>query len=256
MGSVVTLAAMAVAYQVVMPQISSAFQAIGGPAQVGLATTADGTKNDPCCGQSTTSGLVSDSTLWSSLVSPADREAAVNVGQGCDSGRMAVVRVIQAYRFALEPSPPQERMLRSHGGAARFAWNWGLAECTERYAAEGKWYSAIDLHRLWNAAKKADPALAWWDENSKCAYQTIIAEDLNVTGMLANRRLARAVADQGFGTARRMLNYKAPWNGAQVRPVLDGHRAVKQEPGTADAGTAETAGPHGPAAGQELPYAY
>ena len=41
----------------------------------------------------------------------------------------------------------------------------------ERYAAEGKWYSAIDLHRLWNAAKKTDPALAWWSENSKCAYQ-------------------------------------------------------------------------------------
>ena len=30
-------------------------------------------------------------------------------------------------------------------------------------------------------------------------YETIVAEDLNVTGMLANRRLARAVADQVFG---------------------------------------------------------
>jgi transposase len=77
----------------------------------------------------------------------------------------------QAYRFALDPSQAQERMLRSHAGAARFAWNWGLATCAERYAAEGKWYSAIDLHRLWNAAKNADPALAWWGENSKCAYQ-------------------------------------------------------------------------------------
>ena len=24
---------------------------------------------------------------------------------------------------------------------------------------------------MWNAQKKADPALAWWAENSKCAYQ-------------------------------------------------------------------------------------
>ncbi len=55
-------------------------------------------------------------------------------------------------------------------GAARFGWNWGLARCRERYAAEGKWYSAVDLHRLWNAQKKADPALAWWAGNSKCAY--------------------------------------------------------------------------------------
>jgi putative transposase len=80
-----------------------------------------------------------------------------------------MVRV--AYRFALDPSPAQERALRSHAGAARFAWNWGLAKCKQRYAAERKWYSAADLHKLWNAEKKADPALAWWSENSKCCYQ-------------------------------------------------------------------------------------
>jgi putative transposase len=88
-----------------------------------------------------------------------------------------------AYRFALDPSPVQERMLRSHAGAARFAWNWGLARCKERYATERKWYSAAELHKLWNAAKKADPALAWWTENSKCAYQE------------AFRNLERALAD-------------------------------------------------------------
>ena len=81
------------------------------------------------------------------------------------------VSLVQAYRFALDPSAAQERALRSHAGAARFAWNWGLAKCQERYAAEGTWYSAVDLHRLWNAQKKADPALGWWGENSKCAYQ-------------------------------------------------------------------------------------
>jgi putative transposase len=27
------------------------------------------------------------------------------------------------------------------------------------------------MHKLWNAEKKADPALAWWGENSKCVYQ-------------------------------------------------------------------------------------
>jgi len=81
------------------------------------------------------------------------------------------VKVMQAFRFALDPSPAQERVLRSHAGAARFAWNWGLAKCMERYAAERRWYSAIDLQKLWNAEKKADPGLAWWAQNSKCAYQ-------------------------------------------------------------------------------------
>ena len=81
------------------------------------------------------------------------------------------MKVVQAYQFALDPTPAQERMLRSHAGAARFGWNWGLAKCRERYAAEGKWHSAAELHKLWNAEKKADPGLAWWPENSRCAYQ-------------------------------------------------------------------------------------
>jgi putative transposase len=79
--------------------------------------------------------------------------------------------VLQAYRFALDPSGAQERALRSHAGAARFSWNWGLAKCRERYDAEHEWYSAMELHRLWNQVKKSDPALRWWDQNSKCAYQ-------------------------------------------------------------------------------------
>jgi len=81
------------------------------------------------------------------------------------------VKVAQAYRFALDPSPAQERILRSHAGAARFAWNWGLAKYRERHRADGTWYSGTGLHKLWNAEKKTDPALAWWRENSKCAYQ-------------------------------------------------------------------------------------
>ncbi|HEX7164721.1 MAG TPA: IS607 family element RNA-guided endonuclease TnpB [Trebonia sp.] len=81
------------------------------------------------------------------------------------------MKVNQAYRFALNPTPAQERALRSHAGAARFAWNWGLAKCAGRYEAERRWYPAAELHRLWNVEKKADPALSWWAENSKCVYQ-------------------------------------------------------------------------------------
>lgn len=44
-GAVVTLAAVAVAYQVVAPQITSAFQIIGGPADIGLVSTPDGARN-------------------------------------------------------------------------------------------------------------------------------------------------------------------------------------------------------------------
>jgi putative transposase len=47
-------------------------------------------------------------------------------------------------------------------------------------------------------------------------YETIVVEDLNVAGMIRNWRLARVVADQGFGQARRMLSYKAAWNGGRM----------------------------------------
>jgi putative transposase len=39
-------------------------------------------------------------------------------------------------------------------------------------------------------------------------YGTGVVEDLNVAGMLRNRRLARKIADAGFGEIRRQLTYK------------------------------------------------
>ncbi|MFX0595379.1 transposase, partial [Melissospora conviva] len=42
-------------------------------------------------------------------------------------------------------------------------------------------------------------------------HGTIVVEDLNVTGMLANRRLARHIADAGFAEIRRQLAYKTSW---------------------------------------------
>ncbi len=44
----------------------------------------------------------------------------------------------------------------------------------------------------------------------------MVVEDLNVTGMIVNRRLARAVSDQGFGAARRMLGYKTAREGGTL----------------------------------------
>lgn len=47
-------------------------------------------------------------------------------------------------------------------------------------------------------------------------FHTISIEDLNVKGMLGNRRLARAIADMGFHELRRQLEYKAAWRGGRV----------------------------------------
>jgi putative transposase len=47
-------------------------------------------------------------------------------------------------------------------------------------------------------------------------YGTVVAEDLNVAGMLKNRRLAGKIADAGFGLLRRQLAYKTAWHGGRL----------------------------------------
>jgi putative transposase len=90
-----------------------------------------------------------------------------------------------AYRFALDPTPAQERALRSHAGAARVAFNWGLArvkanlgqrEAEKSYGISedgltpAAGWSLYCLRKDWNAVK--DAAAPWWAECSKEAYNT------------------------------------------------------------------------------------
>jgi transposase len=43
-----------------------------------------------------------------------------------------------------------------------------------------------------------------------------VVEDLHFAGMVKNRRLARHVADAGFGEIRRQLAYKTAWHGGTL----------------------------------------
>ena len=86
------------------------------------------------------------------------------------------MRVLQAYRFALDPTPRQQRALASHVGARRFAFNWGLALVKERLEARARGedvevpWTLPALRREWNRQKHR--VAPWWRENSKEAYSS------------------------------------------------------------------------------------
>ena len=50
-------------------------------------------------------------------------------------------------------------------------------------------------------------------------YQALAVESLNVSGMVRNRRLSRAIADAGWGMFLGMLAYKCAWYGRELRSV-------------------------------------
>ena len=104
--------------------------------------------------------------------------------------------MLQAFRFELAPNNKVRSALASHAGAARFAFNWGLALVTERLEARralttlalrqgaspaeaAVWAADLvgpvpwalpALRREWNRAKHQ--VAPWWAENSKEAYNS------------------------------------------------------------------------------------
>ena len=47
------------------------------------------------------------------------------------------MKIKRAYKTELKPNRAQRRDLSNHAGAARFAYNWGLARKTESYRLTG-----------------------------------------------------------------------------------------------------------------------
>ena len=115
-------------------------------------------------------------------------------------GRM----VFEAVRVALDPSPAQERLLLSHAGAARFAFNAGLAHVKAGIDAGVKpEWSFYSLRRWWNANKDtlavSDDGVIWWTKNSKEAYSYgLEALAKGLSNWVKSRRGARKGCRVGF----------------------------------------------------------
>jgi len=75
----------------------------------------------------------------------------------------------RAYKTELDLNDRQITACKKHAGAARWAYNWGLARKEEAYRRPSTSPSAIDLHRELNALKQSD--VPWMYEVSKCAPQ-------------------------------------------------------------------------------------
>jgi putative transposase len=168
------------------------------------------------------------------VVAVAEQEAAA-FGAGTsavDTGRMTVLpaqyscrmtrprtigtgvmtaTALQAYRFALDPTPRQQRSLASHAGAARFAYNWGLHLVQERLEQrragediEVPW-TLPALRWEWNRAKHQ--VAPWWPDNSKEAYSSgldALAQALkNWSDSRNGRRKGRPVGFPRCKTKRR-----------------------------------------------------
>jgi putative transposase len=80
---------------------------------------------------------------------------------------MSVIQ--RAYKTELDLNNEQITACKKHAGAARWAYNWGLARKQNEYRRSGASSSAMDLHRDRNVLKHSD--VPWMYEDSKCAPQ-------------------------------------------------------------------------------------
>ena len=105
------------------------------------------------------------------------------------------MKILRAFKTELDLNNKQKTACRKHAGAARFAYNWGLARKKEAFANGEKTPSAIDLHRELNTLKKSE--LAWMYEVSKCAPQEAL-RDLDNAFAHFFRRVKEKKAKVGF----------------------------------------------------------
>ena len=85
------------------------------------------------------------------------------------------MNINKSYKVEINPNNKQRTLLLQHAGAARFAYNWGLARKIEEYKTAKKSSSAIDQHKQLVQLKRT-PEYVWLYTISKCAPQEALRD--------------------------------------------------------------------------------
>jgi IS605 OrfB family transposase len=148
--------------------------------------------------------------------------------------------MIRAHKIRLHPTEEQKNYFARAAGTARFVWNWALAEWNRQYSASEK-PTALALKKLRQANKRLHRRklgsknrertrrqLARLHYRISCmredvlhklttrialSYGTVGIEDLNLQGLLKNRRLSRSLSDAPLGKLLALLKSKVEQRG-------------------------------------------
>jgi putative transposase len=136
---------------------------------------------------------------------------------GADADGQEVVRITDAPKALASGMKRQQRLAKSLSRKEKGSHNRHAAA-----AKLGRHHHHVAnmrrhfLHQVSNALVKT--------------HDRLVIEDLNVSGMLANHRLARAISDAGWAEFARLLHYKQAWRGGELVVADRWHPSSKQCP--------------------------
>lgn len=113
------------------------------------------------------------------------------------------------------PEATQQQLLSMYGTASRRAKEEGCHVESKRWLRSKQKLERFHAH----LANQRSNAVHTMTKRIATGYKTIFVEDLNVAGMMRNRRLAGGLLDASFGEILRQLKYKSTWHGGETIKV-------------------------------------
>lgn len=143
--------------------------------------------------------------------------------------------MLRSFKYRFYPTKSQEEVLKKTIGSCRFVYNKALYERSEAWkhkkqigysvqsATLTEWKNNVEFQFLRELssvpllhAKIADQRKDYLHKLTTRLVrenQTIVVENLNVAGLVRNKRLSGRIFDASWGELIRQLEYKCEWYG-------------------------------------------